>query len=357
MWNRGVLWCLLALLAACHGKEEQQAQAPLPPALGVLELPVSLRAGDAAPSDAAKIEVNLSELRANDQVVVKLDSGKVPAAEQQNGIVPKLKAALQSPAHSHLSLAAHASLPYETAALVLNTAASAGIHQLAIQVRKSGGSTQTGWLDPSAFQTTPRSDDEVQIAGVDPRPWDEFANLWQTMHDACRTSQTGSCPYVPEAAAKGGQLKVVLFASGSGMNLNFSRVGLTPEQLAAEEQARKSKLAEHKEDVVQGRMKKSDLEQELTESDPATDASFQFRAREAVDGPSVLTQVMEPLCGKRACGAVVSAESNTLFVRVVSLIGAAFADGAAPPALAFELPWTEKPKPAPAPAAAEAEAQ
>jgi hypothetical protein len=40
-------------------------------------------------------------------------------------------------------------------------------------------------------------------------------------------------------------------------------------------------------------------------------------------------------------------------VRVVSMIGAAFADGAAPPTLAFELPWTEKPKPA-APAAAAA---
>jgi hypothetical protein len=55
---------------------------------------------------------------------------------------------------------------------------------------------------------------------------------------------------------------------------------------------------------------------------------------------------MRPLCGNRACGAVVSAEAATLFVRVASLIGAAFPDGGAAPVLAFELPWTEKPKPA-----------
>jgi hypothetical protein len=66
---------------------------------------------------------------------------------------------------------------------------------------------------------------------------------------------------------------------------------------------------------------------------------------------------MKPLCGSKACGAVLSAESTTLVVRVVSLIGAAFPDGAAPPIVAFELPWTEKPKAPPAvPAAAPAAA-
>ena len=136
------------------------------------------------------------------------------------------------------------------------------------------------------------------------------------------------------------------------MNLNFERVGLSPEELATEEKERKAKLADHKEDVIQGRMKQTDLEKELTEGDPASDASFQFRGREAVDPPSTITQVMQPLCGTRACGAVVSAESPTMMVRVVSLIGAAFADGTAAPTLAFEMPWTEKPKPPPEPAVA-----
>ena len=264
--------------------------------------------------------------------------------------MPKLKAALETPAHARLALSAHASLPYETAALVLDTAVSAGLHQLSIQVRKPGGANELGWLSASAMQTTPRTDDEVVIANVDPRTWDDFSKQWQGMYDACRGSKTGNCPFVPNSIATGGRLKMVLYASGQGVNLNFERAGLSAEELAAEEKARRAKLAKDKEDAIQGRVKRTDVEAELAEGDPATEASFQFRSREATEAQSALTDVMTPLCGPRACGVVISAEKNTLMVGVVSLIGAAFADGAAPPALAFELPWTEKPKPAAAPA-------
>jgi biopolymer transport protein ExbD len=348
----------LAIALGCGGKSAEQEQAPLPPALGVLELPVSLRTGDPAPSDGRKVDVNMTEVRVDDKLVLKLDNGKVPAAEQQDGVLPKLKAALQTPAHARIALHAHASLPYETAALVLNSASSAGMHQLSLQVRKSGGSTDTGWLSISSFQMAPRTYDEVVIQSVDPHKWDDFAKAWQAMHDACRSSQTGICPYVENSVATGGNLKIVLFASGSGVNVNFYRVGLSPEELVAEEQKRKASLAAHKEDFLQGRKGKSELEQELTEGEPATQALFQFRAREATDPPSVLTEVMRPLCGPKACGAVVSADGNTLMVRVVSLIGAAFPDGAAPPSLAFEMPWTPKPKAPvePPPPAAEPEA-
>jgi hypothetical protein len=163
---------------------------------------------------------------------------------------------------------------------------------------------------------------------------------------------------VQSNVAKGGNLKIVLHASGQGVNVNFFRAGLTPEELAAEEAARKAELATKKEDFMQGRgVTKTDLEKELLEGDPANEALFQFRAKEALELPSAVSQVMEPLCGTKACGAIVSADSNTLMVRVVSLIGAAFADGSAPPVLAFELPWTEKPKAAPPAAAAAPPAQ
>jgi hypothetical protein len=137
------------------------------------------------------------------------------------------------------------------------------------------------------------------------------------------------------------------------VNLGFFRVGLTPEQLAEEEKVRTDALAAKKEDIVQGRTKQTDVAEELEAGPPASQALFQFRAQEALETPSALSETMRPLCGNRACGAVVSAESATLLVRVASLIGAAFPDGGASPTLAFELPWTEKPKPvaAPAPAA------
>jgi biopolymer transport protein ExbD len=335
----------------CGDKKDEQAQAPLGPALGVLEIPIALRNGDPAPADAHKVEINMTELRVNDQVVVKLDNGKVPAAEVQDGVLPKVKAALASPSRARMSLAVHASLPYETAAQVIHTAVTAGLHQLAFQVRKPGGANELGWLDVNSVQTTPRSDDEVAITSVDPRKWDDFTAQWQAMYDACRGSKTGNCPFVPGAVAQGGNLKIVLYASGQGVNLNFQRVGLSPEQLAAEEKARQAKLAKEKEDAIQGRVKRTDVEKDLAEGDPATEASFQFRSREATDKESPLTDVMAPLCGPKACGAVVSADKNTLMIGVVSVIGASFADGSAAPSLAFELPWTQKPKVAAAAAA------
>jgi hypothetical protein len=344
--------CACVAIAACGDKSEEPAVAPAGPGLGVLELPMSLRAKDAAPADARKVEAGIADLRVDDQVLFALDNGKVPAAEQKDGTLPKLTAALQSPARAKLALHVHSSLPYETAALVLNTAAAAGMHQLAFQVRPLGASTETGWLAVNAFQTTPRSDDEVAFKAVDARTWDEFTGAWEAISEACRAAQSGSCAHVQSNVAKGGNLKIVLHAAGQGVNVDFYRVGLTPEQLAAEETQRKAELATKKEDFVQGRgVSKTDLEAELLEGDPASQALFQFRAKEALQAPSPVSGVMQPLCGTKACGAVVSAEGNTLMVRVVSLIGAAFAEGAAP-TLAFELPWTEKPKLKPVPSSA-----
>jgi hypothetical protein len=348
--------CICVALAACGDKQADESAGPPPgPGLGVLELPISLRSKDAAPGDARKVEVGVGDLRVDDKVLFTLENGRVPAAEKKDGVLPKLAAALQSPARAKLALHVHSSLPYESAALVLNTAAAAGMHQVAFQVRPPGATTQTGWLAVNAFQTTPRTDDEVAFKAVDPRKWDEFTGAWQAIHDACRAAQSGSCAYVQGNVAKGGNLKIVLHASGQGVNVNFFRAGLTPEELAAEEAQRKAELATKKEDFVQGRgVSKTDLEKELLEGDPADQALFQFRAKEALELPSPVSEVMQPLCGTKACGAVISADENTLMVRVVSLIGAAFADGSAPPTLAFELPWTEKPKPAiPAAAAAD----
>jgi biopolymer transport protein ExbD len=338
-------WLVLTCALGCSGKSEPApAQEVLGPPLGVLELPVSLRTSDPAPSDARKVEVTMSDIRVDDKLVQKLEGGRVPAADQADGVIPKLKAALQNPARSRIALHAHASLSYETAALVLSSASSAGMQKLSLRVRKSGGSTETGWLAVERFQMTPRTYDEVPLSGVEAHPWDEFAKAWPAMYDACRTSQTASCPYVENNIAQGGNVKVVLFASGSGVNLNFFRVGLSQADLAAEEQKRKAQSASHKEGHKKGSAPKSDLEKELTEGPPASEASFQFRAKEATDPPSTLTAVMQPLCGTKACGAVVSGDSNTLTVRVMSLIGAAFPEGSPVPPLAFEMPWTPKPK-------------
>jgi len=348
-----VLGCFWLLLA-CGGEEKQEAAAegPKGPVLGVLELPVALRTGDTAP-DGRKVEVGLTELRVDDKTVLTLDGGKIAPADRSGDVAPKLKEALQTPAKNAILLSAHSGLPYDTIALILSSAHAAGIRDLALSVRKPGGSTESGTAVFKSFTVTPRSDDEVVMASVQPHTWDEMTAAWQTIHDACRGSETGSCAYVPTEPAKGGKLKIVLHAAGQGVNLGFFRVGLTPEQLAEEEKVRTAALAAKKEDIVQGRTKQTDVAEELEAGPPASQALFQFRAQEALETPSALSETMRPLCGNKQCGAVVSAESATLLVRVASLIGAAFPDGGAAPVLAFELPWTEKPKPATPPPATE----
>jgi len=340
----------------CGDKEAEVAEdTPKGPVLGDMELPVSLRTDGAAPGDAHKLEISPAEMRLNDKTVLMLEGGRVPAAEQQGGVIAKLKAAL-SPQKPILALHLHAMVPYETLAQVLTTAHEAGVRDAAFRVRKVGATPETGWMRADGFAVTGRTEGEVAIGSVAPRKWDEFTAQWQTISDACRGAMTGSCAYVPTTPAKGGNLKMVLFASGQGVNINFYRVGLSPEELAAEEAKLKAETAKAQEDVAQGRKEAMDLEEQLAGGPPPSEALFQFRNNEGLKSPSAISATIAPLCGSSACGVVLSSDSNTKLLGVVSLIGAAFPDGTVAPHMAFEQPWTEKIKVAPAPAPAAAPA-
>ncbi|MDD9934923.1 MAG: hypothetical protein OXT09_15035 [Myxococcales bacterium] len=345
---RALLPITLLVTFACSSEEkaeEAEAAGPDIPALGVGELPVALRTGDSQPSDSRAVEITPAGIRVDDKPLMALEGGKLPAAERKEGTIAKLKDALASPSKSVLALSVHPSIHYDVLAAVLDTARGAGMRTVAFKVRKPN-TTEPGWLVAKDYGMTPKthSGTEVPIAGVDARKWDEFTAAWQAVYDACRGAQTGSCAYVQTHVAKGGNLKIVLQASGQGASLNFFQSGMDSAEVSEDEAKRKAEIAQKKEDFIQGRITKSDLEKELLEGPPATEALFQFRAREAQSSPSPVTDTLKPLCGSKACGAVVSGDPNTLSVRVIGLLGAAFADGTAPPSLVFEQPWTEKPK-------------
>src|SRR5688572_23483950 len=143
MRQRRVLALALVLLClgGCGGEE---IKPDLPPIVGVLELPISHRAGGAEPANAAGIELGTTELRAGGETIFPLDNGKVPAAEQSGHTLPKLKAKLAG--KSALAITVHAAVPYATLARVLNTGLAAGARTFAFKVRKTGSSTETGWL-------------------------------------------------------------------------------------------------------------------------------------------------------------------------------------------------------------------
>jgi hypothetical protein len=319
------LACASVLAWGCSGEEEKPAEAAQP-IVGVMELPVSLRNADAAPSDARKVEISPAELRVDGEPVLTLTGGKIAASDRTGDIVTKLKDKLGTPARSTMSIELHAGTPYATTALVLASASTAGIRNVAFKVRKPGGSSDVGWLSLNGFHTVSAGTDAT-FENVATRPWSDFVNAWEAVEGACRGAMSGNCAYKPEKIAEGGQLLIALHSSGDGININFKQVG-APVPEAAPAPAKVEMLEGVPVDPVR----------EAEEAPPATSAGFQFRAKEAQSSPSPISATIKPVCGTSACGALVQADAITLTTKVLALTGAAFPDGTPAPNLAFEVP-------------------
>lgn len=342
---------LLAMASACSDKSDElpagaSASDPAAHPLSDMELPVSLRSTDPAPTGAGQIEATKEQLRLDGELVVALDRGRVPAGEQSNGVIPKLAAKLKTAHRSSLGLRLQANLAFDTMALVLNTAKQAGIHNAALQVRKTGASSETGWLALDAFVISTKDDDLPNIPGAEVRSWNDFTDQWQKVFDACRTAATGNCAFVNSNFAKGGSLRIELMTSGRGVNVNFFRRGLTKAQEDEEAKHLKAQLDAKKEDFLQGRITEEELMEVLLLGDPSTYALFQFRYREALTAPSPVQGTMAPMCGSQNCGVVVTGDPISPVLKIASLIGAAFPDGTPKPKLAIELPWSKRTPPA-----------
>lgn len=313
--------------------------------LNDMELPVSLRTGDSPPTDAHQLEATTEQLRVGGTPVIALDKGKVANGDKNNGVIPKLEASLKATTHSSIALRLQANLPWETLALILSTAKQAGVMNAVFQVRPVGGTNRTGWLHADGYVMSAKADDVPPIPSVSPKQWEYFTGKWSAVTEACRSAASGNCAYADSNFAKGGTLKIELFSSGRGINVDFYQRGLSPEQEKEEEKRRAKDLAKKKEDFLQGRISHDDMVTYLLLGDPATQALFQFRYQEALNAKSPLSGTIAPICGGERCGVVVVADEISPVVRLVSLMGAAFPDGSTAPAYAFEMPWTERPKP------------
>jgi len=346
-----LLVCPLSLvpLQACKRQGEETASASATDEssrpLSDLELPVSLRNRDNAPTDAHQLEATPEQLRVNGTKVIALQKGVVPPEELRDGVIPKLETQLRSQNHATLALRLAAIIPYETTALILNSAKQAGVRNAAFQVRETGNSTKTGWLYVENYVMSSRADDVPPIEAVSAKSWDAFTSRWKAITDACKSAASGNCAYADSNFAKGGTLKIELHTSGRGLNINFFRRGLTPAQEHQEEVKRTKELAKKKEQFLQGHMSHEEMVEYLLLGDPSTQALFQFRYVEALSSPSAMTGTMAPLCHQERCGVLVAADTISPMVRVVSLMGAAFPDGTLAPAYAFEMPWTKRPVP------------
>lgn len=341
---------LTAQLIACDGGPDAEAAgasaASEPPVLADLSLPVSLRTGDPPLQNPFLLEATPETLRLDGKILLQLSKGKIADADRKDGVVPALQTALQGGTRGGLALRLAANVRYDTMALVLNTAFKAGIKDTAFQVRKTGSSGETGWMTLRGFVPTTKAEDMPTMPGVEHRSWNEFTDKWQAVFDGCKSGMTANCAYVDDNIASGGTLRIELMTSGRGINVNFFRRGLTPVQEAEEDKKQTAQLAAKKEDFLQGRITKEEMIEALLLGHPSTYALFQFRYQEALKGPSALGKTIAPLCTGQKCGLVLRADNHTPFVRMATMIGAAFPDGTQLPRFAVELPWTEKAPPA-----------
>lgn len=352
MYARGSAVLLVMTVTGCGGGEKAApATAVSEPIVAPLELPIALRSQGAAASDAVLVEVSMGAIHVAQKPALELTSGVLsPTDRSPTGQdLPKLVQALNAGPHAKASLAIASLVPYQTVVSVLASLKAAGVGSSAFQVR-SPTSTTPGLLALENFdvrdKTGTGNDPGAIVPGVAPRPWADFVSQWDAVANACRGARTGSCTSKPEKVADGGELKIVLHAAGQGVNVEYFRIGAPPTEAAPAEEpvkagkghkAGKKKGKKHVE-LIDGVKAPTDVAAEAEHEPPATEALFQFRGQEALTSPSPVTDTIKPLCGTAACGVVVQAEKATPFLRVVSLLGAAFPDGTSAPRLVFELP-------------------
>jgi len=316
---------LTAPLSACG--EDEISDENTGPIVGAMELAVSLRHGDTAPQNAVRIEASADELRMDGHKVIDLAQGNVPDAERAGSVITKLAQAIRSgSARRVAALRLHVNTPYETTALILKTIKEANIHQVAFEVRPPGAGATTGWTVIDDFRVEPASNDPVEFERPVQRSWAEWVEGWEEAYQGCRRDHYVDCSPKPSDPAVGGMVELRFFSRGSALKIQFERFGIVDEEPTGEPQ------------MLEGIAPPPPAEGEFEELPPVTHGAFTWRFRAAVDELSPISGAMRPLCGARECGVVITADVETMTLRLVSMLGAAFPNGTSAPHVVFHVP-------------------
>ncbi len=318
---RPCLALALGLLALGCGEEKNETP-PAPPAVGVLELPISHRAGDAPPAGAVEVEIGPKELRVSGRKVADLQNGRLAQGARAPRTIGGLREALRSSSGKAAVLRAYVLVPHGTFVRVLETLRQASVAPVYLLVRK-GPSTETGHMALPSLRFVAASERPVAFQGEAARGWDEFVAGWDGVYEACRdAAERVDCDARPERVAKGGHAELALFVRDEALKFEVHRFGAPePEEEAEPPQP------------VEG----PDGEQYVPPP-PATDAAFTWRFAAATKPESPISTALRPVCGNRKCGLVIAVEDRTPVMRWVSFLGAVAPDGSPTPELAFVWP-------------------
>lgn len=314
-----------SLWAACGGEAPPPSDPELPPLVGALEVPISLRNDATAPSNALRIEITNTEMHLDGHALYTLTRGVPPASEVTPDGYAQLRERIQAaPARSLAALTIHGIVPYGTFVGVVQTLLSSGYHEIAVAVRLPDGSPVIRWMTISNPEVVPSSG-PVAFPGSE-RPWEDFTSHWSEVYDACRGGHYVDCDGQPAVAAPGGHLQLVLWTREQGMSVRFNQVdvadaGVPPASTVA---------------MIPG--VPQPVSDEEAPPRPFTTGAFSFRADEGTRAESAISATTRSVCGAAVCPTVVEADQGTAFMRVASLLGAAFPNASTTPRLAFRIP-------------------
>jgi hypothetical protein len=305
----------------------------------VLELPISFRHAGTEPADAARIEIGTSEIRVGGETALALENGKIPAAERDGDILPKLKAKLAG--KNVLAISVFAASPYGTLARVINTGFAAGARSLAFKVRKPGSNSEVGWMTLNQSHFTPTSEDGK--FGDALLPWEKFTAVWEESLGACQAGiRGGDCGYRPMGKAEGGKLDMMLRVRGAGLALRCRQTGAPPKP---------EPVAKPPAELMDGVKNKKRIDAAAAaaavaaaaQAEVSTEHVFSMRAEQATELPSSpISDIVKPICGSVSCPVVLDSEGISMSGTVLSLIGAAFPDNTPEPNLAWVMPPAPK---------------
>ncbi len=335
MHRRALSLALLSSLGAavtfvaCGQAEEETAPLDTTPIVGVYELAISRNHQAAQPGNAALIELSPSELRLDHAPVIPLDNGRAAESEIADGAITKLRQGLAANVRPGATVWVNANVPYATLVQVMSALHAARVREVSFAVRRGTTGTETGFMRLTRWRVVPAGDEPVTFESP-ARPWSDFVDHWREIYASCREGQYIDCDGTPRNIAQGGDLQVVLWARGQGMKVTFMQTNAPAE---GEQPAQPTGPA-----LIEGVRRPPPAAEEVDLGPVISEGAFNFRHQESVAENSKLSAAVQPVCGSTACQVVVDADASTPSMRVLSMIGAAFANGFTEPDLAFRVP-------------------
>ncbi len=319
------------VLLACEKSAPTVPVEPVP-TVGSLELPIS--SWNTGAASGMEIIMVPDAIFAGGAKVMDLIRGQVPVADRQTRGLSAMASVLDSAERPSLTIVAHGAVGFGTLARVIESATLRGFSQFQIAVRTNSAMPAVrGFLPLSQPQILVGASAEVPFS--EPRrSFREVNDAWQAMFDACRGARYIDCDHVPATRpSDDGSFYLALFSRGSAMQMHLRRFAVPTPAADAPAPAPTAPAQELAVGQAGDQSHPLDMLQLNVEG-----ATFSFRAEVAAQADNGISTTARTLCGVSRCDLIIEGDEETPLMRIVTLVGAAFPNGAQVPRVAIRVP-------------------